>query len=297
MNFLSQQQELSDRLKAYDETISSDATRLKRWLNRGQQYICGKMNWEFMNVQEIIQTTTDYTTGTVSTMEGSTSITFSGTISTSRANSFIKFSDSNDWYQITAHTAGTASATISPAAINTNTTATFTIRKLFYQTSTAIDSILDMKQWVTPVVVRSIERTSADVFAPLYYDAGTVYNYFPTVPDSSGNLQWSFLFSPDSVINVVVRGVRKLSDLSADGDTSIIPERWQDAIVDVAAHYGFTGLDDNRAKAELERAEIKIADMARVYSPDLGRMRVIGQPRTFTHPVYGLPANYGPEVP
>src|SRR5262245_12973813 len=140
MNFLTMQQELSDRLAAFDQTVSADATKLKRWLNAAQQDVCSKRNWPFMIGHEIVQTVTDYTTGTVATTASSSSITFSGTISRSVANYFIKTSDSDDWYKISAHTAGSASATITPSAITTNSAATFTIRKLWYYTSTPFDS-------------------------------------------------------------------------------------------------------------------------------------------------------------
>ena len=44
MNFLTMQQELAGRLRAYDETISGDATQLKRWLNIGQQHVTSADN-------------------------------------------------------------------------------------------------------------------------------------------------------------------------------------------------------------------------------------------------------------
>lgn len=292
------QQELASRLAAYDESVSSDATKLKRWLNMAQQFISGKNNWSFLLGNEIIQTVTDYTTGTVATVSGSTSITFSGTVAISRANHFIKTSDSADWYQITAHTAGSASATITPAATTTNTVATFTTRKLFYTSITPLRSLLDMKRHVSPGTIESVSPRIADIFLPLRYDTGTPYEYIQTVPDSSGNIQFSLLYAPSSVMNIQVRGIKNLSDMSADSDTSLIPGAWHDAIVARAAYYGFHGLDDTRSQEAKMEADERIDDLSRVYNTDLGRLRVM-RPVDASNtigPVFSLPGNFGPET-
>lgn len=296
--FLVLQQELADRLKAYDQTVSADATKLKRWLNMGQQYICGKRIWPFMLAEEIVQTVTDYTTGTVATVAASTSVTFSGTITDSKTNQYIQFSDSNDWYQITAHTAGTATATISPAAITTNATATYTIRKLLYTTTTPMIQMLDMKQLVNPIRIISVSPREADVFLPLAYGTGSPSYYIMSSPTSAGTPQFSFIPSPDAQINVMVRGIKALSDMSADADLSLIPSVWHDAIINIAAYYGFQGLDDTRAKDELQVGESRIQDMARNYVHDLGRHRVMQSVDNNSNAgiEWTLPANVGPWV-
>jgi len=296
MTFLTMRTELADRLR-YDVSVSSDQTKLNRWLNMAIQYICGKRIWPFQLKEEIVQTVTDYTTGTVTVAAAGTTATFSATIAASKTNQYIQFASSNDWYQITAHTAGTYTATISPAAISANTTATYKIRKLLYTTTTPLIQILDMKQLVTPVQLKSISSMTADYFLPLYRDTGTPYNYIMSSPNSSGTPQFSLLNSPDSVINIMIRGIQALSDLSADGDIPLIPTPWHDGIINIAAFYGFQGLDDTRAKTELELGELRISDMARVYSHDLGRHRVM---QAVDSDVYGLqwalPSEFGPEV-
>lgn len=296
MQFSDLQSEVQDRLRAYDLSITSDLTKIKRWINMAQQYISGKRIWPFLLAEEIIQTETDYTTGTVATTVASTSITFSATITASKANQYIKTSSSDDWYKITAHTAGTATATISPAATTTATAATYTIRKLLYTTTTPLIQILDMKQLVTPVRIISQNPREADFFLPLYYDAGKPYYYIMSSPNSSGTPQFSFILSPDATINIMVRGIQKLTDLSADSDTSLIPTPWHDALVNIACFYGFQSLDDTRADTELLVGEKRIDDMARVYSHDLGRHRVM-QPidnESNFGLQWALPADFGP---
>lgn len=295
MNFLTMQQELSDRLKAYDETISADATKLKRWLNMAQQHITGTMNWPFMVAQEIVQTVTDITTGTVDHTNASATITFSSAPTVSVADWFIQFSTSNNWYQVTSHTAAATSATITPVSGETTTVGgTYTLRKLFYATSTPLDSILDIKQLVTPQGLQSLSPLVADLFLPLYWGTGTVSQYILGPYDSTDGLQFSLVYSPESVINLMVRGIKKLSDMSSDSDTSVIPTRWHPGVVDIAAGYGFTGLDDTRAKDSFASGKEKVTDMARVYDPDLGRHRVMRQAGGgYAGPSYRWPSQYG----
>jgi hypothetical protein len=289
-------QELSDRLGAYDATISNDLVKLKRWLNMAQQYICGKRLWPFMLAQEIIQTTTDVTTGTVAVTAGGTALTFSSGPVASVANRYIQFSTSQDWYKITAHTAAATAATISPAYVGTSdlTAGTFTIRKLLYSTSTPLIQILDMKQLISPARLIGQAPASNDFFLPLYHETGTPNAYIPSSPTTAGAIQFSLNPSPDAVMNIMVRGKRVLSDLSAAGDESIIPSPWHDAIINIAAHYGFSSLDDTRAKDELLVGESRIEDMSLTYSHDLGRHRVQGETGADIGLSWVVPSNLGP---
>jgi len=251
-----------------------------------------------MLAEEIVQTVPDYTTGTATVAAAGTTVTFSGTITDSKTGQYIQFASSNDWYKITAHTAGTATATISPASISTNTAALYTIRKLLYTTSTPLVQIIDMKQLVTPIRLISQSPRETDYFLPLYYSAGNPNYYIMSTPTSSGALQFSFMQSPSTAMNIMVRGVQNLTDLSADSDVPLIPTPWQDAIINIAAFYAFQSLDDTRAKDELMVGERRINDMMVNYSHDLGRHRVMQGFDTNSN--YGLqwalPADFGPSV-
>lgn len=300
MQFSVMQAELADRLGAYDSTVSSDLTKIKRWLNMGYQYVCGKMNWPFLMAYEIVQTAVDITTGTVDVAAGATAITFSSGPTVSVANRYIKFSSADDWYQITAHTASSTSATISPAYVQTSnlTAGTFTVRKLLYATTTPLKSYLDIKKTVNPRRLESVNQREADFFLPLYLSPGESYEYIMGPQDSSGNIQFSLAPPPSTAMNLMVRGIKPITEMSSDSDTPIFPASWHDVVVDVGAHYGFVGLDDTRSAQEMQRAELKIQDMARVYNSDLGRHRVMGAVdvgREFG-PVYTLPSTYGPTV-
>lgn len=298
MTFLTMQQQLADMLGAYAEGTDADETKLKRWLNLGQQYICQKLNWPFMLAYEVIQTVTDITTGTVSISAGGTALTFSSAPTVSVANRYIQLSSSDDWYKISAHTASDTAATLETAYVGTIALSggTYKVRKLLYATSTPLDSILDIKKTVNPDRLESLSQREGDFFLPLYLDASDPYGYLNGPPDSSGNPQFSLVYSPSSVINLMVRGIKKLSDLSADSDVSIIPARWHDAIVNVAAYYGFLGIKEDRAIASLKLADKQIADMVRVFNTDLGRHRVMNSvDGTYDiGPTRNLGPDYGP---
>ena len=135
-------------------------------------------------------------------------------------------------------------------------------------------------------------------FLPLFYSTGPTYQYILSTPTSTGALQFSLLYSPSATINVMVRGIKALSDLSADTDTTIIPTPWHDIMIGFAAWYGFQSLDDSRAANEFQVAEGRIADMARTFNQDLGRHRItrrVDQDNYFG-PRWSLPSNYGPEI-
>lgn len=297
MIFSDMQTEVSDRAKAYDSTVSADLTKIKRWINMAQQDICARRNWPFMLYHEIIQTVADITTGTVSINSASTSLTFSSGPTASVTDRFIQFSTSDDWYKISSHTAASTSATITPAYGGSSNISggTYTVRKIFYATTTPLDSILDIKKTVNGRFLGIAPARYTDVFLPLYYDAGEIYNYISSVPDSTGGVRISFLYSPSSVENLQVRGIKKLADLSADADVSLIPARWHSAILDLASFYAFSSLDDTRAKDFLIRAEQIILAMVETFDYDLGRQRVAQSLDMGLHsgPEYTLPSNYG----
>jgi hypothetical protein len=297
MNFITMQQELSDRVPVYDETISTDATKLKRWLNMGQRYILSKNNWDFMVAYETVQTVTDITTGTASVSAGGTAVTLSSGPSVSVQNRYIKFSSADDWYEITSHSAGSTSLTIGTAYGQSSSLSagTFQIRKLLYTTTTPMESILDIKKTVNPGRLESVNRREGDFFLPLYFDPGDVWEYIIAPLNSSGYPQFSLVNPPDTVFNLMVRGQKTFADMSADTDTSAIPWRWHTAIIHMAAFYAFQSVADPRATDEFQMAENQISDMARVYNMDKGRHRVMSSVDSNYGfgPVYTLPSNYG----
>lgn len=291
------QQELADRVGALDSTVSADAIKLKRWLNMAQQEITSRQNWPFMLYHEIIQTVPDTTTGTISLAVGSTALTFSSAPTVSVTDYFLKVEGDSNWYRITSHVASATAAVIEPAygGATSLVASDYAIRKLFYATSTPLDSILDIKKTASGRFLESANARDADVFLPLYWDSGETYKYISSIPETGGGLRVSFLYSPSTIENYQVRGIKALADLSSDTDTSIIPARWHTTIIDLAGYYAFSSLNDTRASESFNKAEKGIMAMSETFDYDLNRLRVSRSLTTGLSegPAYMLPPQYG----
>lgn len=278
--FLVLQQELGAQC-GLDQTVSAQATLLKRWLNNAQQVILRSFEWPFLRSPTplVIQTVTDYTTGTVATVAGSTSITFSATITLSKANQYIQFSDSKDWYKITAHTAGSASATIEIAAINTNTVATFTIRKFYYSTSSNVDRIIQIFQDVLPYQLLETTPEYFQSFNPGFLSSGTPRIYCMAGIDAStgaGVPQFRLWPNPDAVINLRIDYLTIGTDMSSDSDVSVIPAKWHTTVLlEGAKAQAYSFLDDSRYAGSINLFNAMIEEMKVEHENSLHRHRVM----------------------
>lgn len=303
-NFLVLQQELSAQV-GLDQTVSSQATLLKRWLNNAQQVILRGLEWPFnKSVTPLtIQTVADYTTGTVATTAGSTSITFStapkdaNNNNVSVANRYIQTSSSNDWYRITAHTSGTTSATLEIGAITTASAATLTIRKVYYSTDSTVDRIIQVWQSILPYQLSETSPEYFQSFNPGFLSTGTPRFYLPAGLDSSGYPQFKLWPNPDAVINLYVDYLKTATDLSADADVSVIPAKWHTTVLlEGAKVQAFSFMDDSRYEQSLETFNLMLEEMKTEYETSLHRHRVMtsveNQPTDGQLGYMPLPYNY-----
>lgn len=285
MNFLTLQQELAAQC-GLDQTVSNQATLLKRWLNNSQQIILRSFEWPFLRSPTplVIQTVPDYTTGTVATTAGSTAITFSVAPTDVNGNAvsvsgrFIQTSSSKDFYKITAHTSGTTSATIEIAAINTAAAATLTIRKMYYSTSSNVDRIIQIFQDTLPYQLLETTPEYFQSFNPGFLSSGTPRMYLMAGVDSSagaGVPQFRLWPNPDAVINLRIDYLTVATDMSADSDVSVIPAKWHTTIlVEGAKSQAFSFLDDSRYASSVNLYNAMIEEMKTEYDNSLHRHRV-----------------------
>lgn len=282
-SFLVLQQELSAQV-GLDQTVSSQATLLKRWLNNAQQIILRAFEWPFNRsvVPLTIQTVADYATGTVATTAGSTSITFStapkdaNNNNVSVANRYIQTSSSNDWYRITSHTSGTTAATLEIAAITTATAATLTIRKVYYSTDSTVGQILQVWQSILPYQLVETSPEYFQSFNPGFLSTGTPRFYLPCGLDSSGYPQFKLWPNPDAVINLYVDYLKNATDLSADADISVIPAKWHTTVLlEGAKVQAFSFMDDSRYPQSYQTFNAMLEEMKTEYETSLHRHRVM----------------------
>lgn len=269
MNFLTMQQELADRVNL-DQTVTANATRLKRWLNMSQQDIASRRDWRFLEERATVQTSTQYTTGTVTVTNGSATVTGSGTVWTSALHlrSFIQFQASNDWYEITA-VAGNTSMTISPVFGGTTASAqTYTITKVFYSLGTDVHKLIDVRQFSTPQKLTNLGNWTMDLYRPDLTQTVSVprayatFRQDPTVASTAAkSWQLQFFPIPDAVYNMECRYLKILTDLSGDTDISQIPAPFHPIMVDGAESLAMKFLSDPREEGARMRFEQGLARM------------------------------------
>lgn len=280
MTFLTLQQELAAQA-GLDQTVAAQATLLKRWLNNAQQVILRSFEWPFLRSPYplVIQTVTDITTGTVATVAGSTTITFSSAPTVSVANRFIQTVDSKDWYRITAHTAASSTATIEIGAITSNTVATYTVRKLYYGTSTNVDRIVQIFQDILPYQLIETTPEYFQSFNPGFLASGTPRLYCMAGIDSSagaGTPQFRLWPNPDAVINLRIDYLTVATDMVADGDISVIPAKWHTTtLLEGAKAQAFSYLDDTREQQSVVLFNNMITEMQNEFENSLHRHRVM----------------------
>ena len=268
ITFLTLQQEVVSMCKM---SLSNDAelAMIKRWINFAQEDINSEDNWPWLEGREIVQTVTEKTAGTVAIAVGGTAITGTDTaFASTDVGSFIQFSTNDDWYKITA-VASAVSATIEKPFTGTSaaTEDTYTIRKVYYTLSSNVDTVLNLKQTITPIKLEVKHWREADMYQPNITDTGDPTTCTMFGMDSSNN--WQFFLSPipDAIINLEFRIKKRTTDLSADTDVTVIPSKWAKSVLLAGAIW--RGMEYNRINKEDIRADKWIA----MYNRGIAKMK------------------------
>lgn len=261
-------------LRIAEETglsATGDATKIKSWVNESYRFLAGMREWSWMFTPGIIQTTPDITTLTASVVSGGTTVTLSSTYASSLATDYwIQFSATDDWYNITAHTAGTDELTIDPgyAPSAALVAGTCTIRRKYYSLATDADRIIDMYQAVTDqklvyVDPREMDRVLADPTANSSPNSYTLLGF-----DSAGSWRARFYPISDDTMNIHYNYYKRITDLSADADLPVLPAKWHQAIIFVAlSMFGHAYIDDSRMENAVARARQVVSEMLKQQSP------------------------------
>lgn len=271
------QQELAAQC-GLNQTVTAQATLLKRWLNNSQQIILRSFEWPFLRASSplIVQTAADYSSGTISTTAGSTTATLQYTQTVDRTGWYLQTSSSKDWYRVSAHSIGSASLTLDAAAINDLSGGTFTLRKFFYTTSSSVDRIIQITQSILPYQLIETTPEFFQSFNPGFLSTGTPRLYMLAGLDSSGYPQFRLWPNPDAAINLYVDYIKTATDMSVDGDVPVIPAKWHTTVlIEGAKMQAFDYLDDTRAKDSKTMFYKMIEDMKNEYDIGLHRHRVM----------------------
>lgn len=270
MTFLEIRQRIAEIIgvDSADTTADANATmvnKLKEWVNSRYRALAAKRSWNWLIKDSIIQTTTEITTGTVTATLASTTITFTSGPAASVAGWFIQFSDSDDWYQISTHTAAATTAVLTAAYLGTtSSTLTYTLRKVYYVLPTDTGKILNIRQTRDDISLQYIPPRQLDSIIPDRTRTGEPEYYTISGVDSSRQYKVEFYPVPNVSMNLNVRYYQVVAELSSDSDVPIIPEGLHDFLVwDTLGTYGFMFLDDTRISAAQAMANKLFDDMVK----------------------------------
>lgn len=250
---------------------TADDTLLGVWVNAAYKHVCGLYNWPWLVKPGTVQTVTDITTGTVAINAASTSLTFSSGPAASVANQYmIQFTaTSDDWYNISAHTAAATSATLASAFLGADNIsgAAYICRKVLYSLPSDCDRILSIRQAVTDQKLTHVDVRTFDHALPDPAATGTPVYYSTVGMDSSNYWQITLYPIPDATINLQVRYLQIPADM-ATTNNPVLPEKFHDVIVYAALYlYGHPYIDDSRVAAAKARFDGQVANMKRQHSP------------------------------
>jgi hypothetical protein len=216
-------------LDASDTTVTLPL--LKRWLNIVQQDIAGRWTWNFLKSREAIATVADFT-GTAAVTFGSANTTDSNFLITSaHVGRFIQFEGYNDWYAIASVSAPNFPVLATAYQGPTDSSIGYTVRKFFYSLSSSADRILDIRNFNTPLKLVEVDPFTLDDLRPNPQSTGGASAFIAYGYDSSGNIQISPYPFPNDTRLFEIRTLKRVSDLSATTDTTIIPTKWHHVMV------------------------------------------------------------------
>jgi len=280
MTFLELKQRIAEML-ALDQTDTEIDTTLGEWVNDSYRFISGMQRWPWLVTNDIVQTTPDITTGTVSVTNGSSAITFSSAPSDSVANDFrIQFDESDDWYDITAHTAASTAATLSDVYLGTtNAAAPYTLRRVYYTLPSTFDRMINMRQARTDIALKPWDFRFKDKFLPDPTSTGepNFYEIIGTDPAASTSSQPQFRLvffpTPNVEMNIDMRFYKEIIKLSAADDVPIFKPQWHSIIIfDVLDRYGYTFLDDDRVTEVRNAKKLVLDAMIESRNPNPGNV-------------------------
>jgi len=259
--------------------LENQTNRYNSWINETYKRVASEANWPWLLTHDVVQTVAEITTGTVSVNSGDTALTFSSAPAVSVANDYqIQFAATDDWYDISAHTAGATSATLAdPYVSSTNLSGgTYLLRKVFYSLPSNIDRILDMRQAISDSKLTYVDVREFDRVLPDPTSTGDPYVYFLQGLDSSNNWRCGFYPTPDSIQNIHIRYYKAVTELSSDTDTPIFPSKWHQILVHGAlAYFGWNFRDDTRRNLAIQDYERMLSQMIKSLKPTTDDITVI----------------------
>lgn len=242
-------QEIGDRLNI-DYTISSNQSRITRWLNYIQNDISSRYPFSFLYNNTFIQTVTDQTVGTITTIKGNTGFVGLGTAFTTlnAAGCYLQVANDTNWYEVSSVSGQTLTCT--EPAVTSASGLTYTLRTTYYDLPANCWKVFDVRQTNTPLKLTCLGIYTIDEYQPDINVTSNPTGYFlfgddPKILVSAAKQQQiAFFPTPDNLYNIQIRYLMETSDLSASTDITIIPPRYTGVLLDGAEWLGNKFLND-----------------------------------------------------
>jgi len=232
MAFLALQQEVAAQSKM-DLSDADQLDLIKRWINTMHKFVNSIDEWPWLFDRKVVQTETDSSLTAVSVASGGTTVTAAASsFVAGDVGKFIQFSTSNDWYKIIIHTSDTEveieAGYIADDALSAGTA---TMRKVYYSLGDDVDTIMTVKQAITPMKLEIIHHRKFDEDHPNIDTDGAPRQLHIWGYDSNNNYQFSLYPIPDEKMNLEIRYKKVTTDMTADTDEPNIPTKWADLIL------------------------------------------------------------------
>ncbi len=206
--------------------------------------------WWWAEKREDVSTFTKYEEGTITVTADSTTVTFSAVVNTDLDNYYLKLEGYPDVVQISAHTSGSDTATLSKAWVND--TATGASYKVWKSQAALTSTMKEVMQVTHDRLTKPMDMVTNHKFEE--YRAR--YPHLEGAPqicntgdfDSDGNrvIRW-YPGAWDERVHLHIIGIQEATALSADADEPLMPV--EDRIV---LYYGGLALAWERERNESE---------------------------------------------
>ena len=221
-------------------------------LNDILQEICQASNFSWLYGDSSFITTAVYEAGSLTATEGGTTLTGSSTIWTS-AMVGRKIRIENATYDISAYTSGTDLTLSTNYAGAGGSGLGYTIFQGEYSLSSDVEDVLSMYQENYPHKLDKVGIEVMDMLYPSGTASGYPYKYSIVGYDSSGYMKVAVYPIPQLARNVYYRFKYRVTEMSSDSDTPIIPLRYRWVLAKGGVYQVAKYLDMPQIGADFER--------------------------------------------
>lgn len=201
-------------------------TVAKQALNDILQEICQSHNYSWLYGSSSFITVLPYETGTITATEGSATITGSGTAFTS-AMVGRKFSCEDATYTILARVSDTEITLSTVYAGAGGAGLTYKIYQDEYSLASDVEDTLSVRQENSPFKLVKRSNEFMDKYYPQRTSFGYPIYYSPVGYDSTGYMKIAVYLIPNQARNIYYRYKKRVTEMSLDADTPIIPLRYR----------------------------------------------------------------------